>query len=67
MSGDVVNLRRARKARERAERDKTAAEHRTLFGRTRIERETSQSDRERAAHHLDNHRRIERADEPEPR
>lgn len=39
MSAEIVNLRRARKARTRAASETKAAENRTRFGRTRTERE----------------------------
>ena len=35
---DLINLRRARKAKERAEREQTASEKRRLFGRTKAEK-----------------------------
>ena len=38
MSGDVVNLRMARKRRQRAERETEAAENRARHGRTKVER-----------------------------
>ena len=38
MSADVVNLRRARKAKVRADKDKVASENRVSFGRTKAER-----------------------------
>ncbi|HYE50700.1 MAG TPA: DUF4169 family protein [Azospirillaceae bacterium] len=37
--GEVVNLNRFRKAKQRAEREATAAENRAKHGRTKAERE----------------------------
>jgi hypothetical protein len=39
MTADIINLRKARKAKERADATATAAENRIKFGRTRSERE----------------------------
>lgn len=55
--GEVVNLNRARKAKDRDEREKTAAENRVRFGRTKAEREreralTDAADRALAGHKL---------------
>lgn len=52
MSADIVNLRRARKAKARAEKEQRAAENRVLFGRSKIERTAAAAEkaRERAAH-----------------
>jgi hypothetical protein len=55
MSGDIVNLRHARKAARRAEAEARAAENRAAFGLTRGERERLQADKDRAAQHLDRH------------
>jgi Domain of unknown function (DUF4169) len=54
--GEVLNLRRARKARDRAEKDRAAEANRIAFGRTKSERRGSeaQNDLERAR--LDAHR-----------
>ncbi len=38
MSGDVVNLRNARKVKQRAAKESRAGENRALFGRTKEER-----------------------------
>lgn len=38
MSGDVVNLRRARKAKQRAEQAAAAAENRRTFGESKEQR-----------------------------
>jgi len=55
--GDVVNLRRARKRRERAREEAEAAANRLAFGmkkseRRRIASETEKAERELEAHGL---------------
>lgn len=52
MSADIVNLRRARKAKARAEKEQRAAENRVLFGRSKTERTISAAEKVRslAAH-----------------
>ena len=57
MTADIVNLRRARKAKARAGREETAAANRTAFGRTKAEKAEATAERERAARSLDGHRR----------
>lgn len=51
--GDVVNLNRYRKLRDRAERDVKAAENRVRFGRSKADTERSRAEQERAARDLD--------------
>lgn len=53
MSADIVNLRQARKRKDRADKEARAAENRTRFGRKKSDRETETADRERAARILD--------------
>lgn len=55
--GDLVNLRRFRKARDRAERAGEAERNRAASGRTRAEREASAGEAARAEAKLDAHRR----------
>jgi hypothetical protein len=55
--GDLVNLRRFRKGRDRAGRAEDAARNRASFGRTREERDASADEAARAAARLDGHRR----------
>jgi Domain of unknown function (DUF4169) len=40
VTADIVNLRRARKAKSRQEAERQAAENRIKFGRTKAQRET---------------------------
>lgn len=54
--GEIVNLNRARKARDKVEARRTAEANRLTFGRTRAERQAEQARRERDAAHLDGHR-----------
>ena len=58
MSAEIVNLRRARRAKERLEQDLRADANRAKFGRTGSERcletaEASRSDREHTGRKLD--------------
>ena len=46
--GDIVNLRRARKASERRREEAGAARNRVLFGMTKAERRRIESEREKA-------------------
>ncbi len=58
MSAEIINLRRARRAKERLEQDLRAAANRAKFGRTGNERrreatESARSKREHAGTKLD--------------
>ena len=55
MTSKVVNLRQARKQRERAARRQEAEANRRHHGRTRAEREQAARDAEAKARHLDGH------------
>ena len=54
---DLINLRRARKEKERAAHEQTASEKRRLFGRTKAEKQAEATARERAKRAIDDHRR----------
>ncbi len=54
--GDIVNLRRARKGRERQRREIEATENRIAFGMTKAERLRLESERAKAEAVLDAHR-----------
>jgi hypothetical protein len=54
---EIINLRRARKQKARADREARAAENRIAFGRTRAEKDLTKAERELAAHRLESHRR----------
>jgi len=57
---DVINLRRARKAKARAEKAGLAAENRVRSSRTALERKLAATLEEKRIHTLDLHRRAER-------
>jgi hypothetical protein len=54
---EVINLRLARKARARRDKEVTAATNRALHGRTRAERAADEATRARAEKQLDGARR----------
>jgi hypothetical protein len=60
--GEIVNLNRARKARVKADAKRTAEANRLTFGRTKAERLTTQTERERNAAQLDGHK-LEKPDD----
>lgn len=53
----IVNLRLARKARERADAAQAAAENRARFGRTKAERAAQEEESARLARKLDGTKR----------
>lgn len=57
MAADIVNLRAARKAKARAEKEKRAEENRRLHGISKAEREKLVDARRRMEKHLRGHRR----------
>jgi hypothetical protein len=57
MSADIVNLRRARKARARNEREKLAADNRVALGRSKDEKALAEAERRRAETSIEGHRR----------
>lgn len=57
---DIVNLRRARKAKQRAEKESAAAENRVRFGRSAHERKLAATLDDKRNRTLDLHRRAER-------
>lgn len=54
---EIINLRRARKAKARSEREAEAEANRRLHGRSGAEKKREADTRERAARHIDGHRR----------
>lgn len=54
---DIINLRRARKAKARAEASTVAAENRARFGRTGAEKKREAAQKQLDEKHLDSHRR----------
>lgn len=57
MSGDIINLRQARKAKVRADKEQTADENRRRHGRTKGEKKAEKSAQTKADQHLDGHKR----------
>lgn len=53
---EIINLNRARKAREKAASKLQAETNRLTFGRTKLERKTTAKQAERDKAHLDGHR-----------
>ena len=60
---EIINLRRARKQRARAEREAEAETNRARHGRTKAEKQHDATDQERHERSLDGHR-IEPDDTP---
>lgn len=56
MSADIINLRRARKAKTRSEREQEAEQNRRRFGRSSAEKRKETDERDRAVAHIDRHR-----------
>lgn len=54
---EIVNLRQARKALTRADKERKATENRTRFGRTKAEKARSQAEEELRQRQLDRHLR----------
>ncbi|WP_460448792.1 DUF4169 family protein [Alsobacter sp. SYSU BS001988] len=56
MTADIVNLRRARKAKARTQADAAAAENRAKFGRPKAERDLRAAEDQLAARRHEGHR-----------
>lgn len=64
---EIINLRRARKDRARAEKEQTAADNRVRFGRTKAEKEKAALESDLTNRRLEGHRReSDSADAPAP-
>ncbi len=63
--GELLNLRRARKARERAAKDQIAEANRLAFGRSKAERRASEAQMDLERARLDAHRLEPVPDSPE--
>ena len=61
MSGDVVNLRQARKRKTEAEKDAKASANRAKFGRTKGEKLRDAQRAEALKRHVDGHERDDEA------
>ena len=57
MAADIINLRRARKAKMRTTRELKAAENRERFGLSKAEKAKATSERERDERLIEGHRR----------
>jgi len=64
--GDLVNLRRVRKAKVRTAVEAEAQANRAMFGRAKSERAHAEAERDLAARRLDGHVRAS-SDAPAPR
>ena len=53
---EIVNLRQARKRKQRQSEEAAAAERRFAFGRSKAERRLSEQERLKAEHDLESHR-----------
>jgi hypothetical protein len=62
---EVVNLRRARKERARAEAARTADANRVAFGRTKAEKSLTAAERDLTARRIDGHKLDVQREEPE--
>lgn len=62
MAGKVINLRGARKRKERDSAERRASENRAKFGRSKSEKERDRKIEDKVTRHLDDHR-IERPDD----
>lgn len=54
---DIINLRQARKAKNKVLKEEKAAENRRLHGRTKQEKQQARQDAEKLNRHLDGHKR----------
>ena len=55
--GELVNLRRVRKQRDRADASRQAEENRARFGRSKADKQTEAAEIQRRDRVLDGHRR----------
>lgn len=53
---EIINLNRARKARDKAEAERTAEANRVLHGRSKSERQATEKTNERRDRDLDGHK-----------
>jgi hypothetical protein len=56
MADTVINLRQARKAKARTQKEKVAEENRALHGRTKAQKQTEKRASAKVAKHLDGHK-----------
>lgn len=55
--GDIINLRRVKKAKARSEAEAQAAQNRIAFGRSKAERKLTQAQGELEQRRIDAHKR----------
>ncbi|PWV99161.1 uncharacterized protein DUF4169 [Hoeflea marina] len=67
MAGEVINLRQARKRRDRSEKEAAAERNRFEHGRTKAERDLARARNDQAKRRLDGGRRDPAVDEPDPK
>jgi hypothetical protein len=65
MTAEIINLRKARKARQRLQAQDRAAENRAKFGRMKAERKAGDARRDLAERRLDGAHRQSDGDEPD--
>ena len=53
---EIINLRQARKARNRQDKEKQAETNRALFGRTKGQKARDKAEAEKQKRHLDSHK-----------
>jgi len=56
-SDNVVNFRKAKKKIARADKEKSAEENRIKFGRTKAQKLADKAAKDKAAKHIDDHKR----------
>jgi hypothetical protein len=56
MADTVINLRQARKAKARVQKEKVAEENRALHGRTKAQKQAEKRASTKVAKHLDGHK-----------
>jgi len=61
---EIINLNRARKARDKSANRAAAASNRVLHGLTKAEKEAARDDRERATRLVDGHRLEDQTPDP---
>lgn len=59
---DIINLNKARKARDKADARARAEENRVRFGQTKAEKESGRREAEAIERHLDAHKRTDDAE-----
>lgn len=57
MTDKPINLRAARKAKVRAEKEKAAEANRAAFGRTKVEKLRAKAEKAKADAHVEGHKR----------